>query len=42
MSQGGKDDAKGMVSDIEGVRSLGGREILSSIRDGFLFVWRWW
>ena len=37
MSKGGKDDAKGMVSDIEGVRSLGGREILSFIRDG-IFV----
>ena len=37
MSKGGKDDAKGMVSDIEGVWSLGGREILSSIRDG-IFV----
>ena len=30
----GEDDAKGMVSDIEGVWSLGGREISRSIRDG--------
>ena len=30
----GEDDAKGMLSDIEGVRSLGGREMSSSIRDG--------
>ena len=30
----GEDDAKGMVSDIECVRSLGGREISRSIRDG--------
>ena len=34
MSQGGEDDDKGMVSDIEGVRSLGGREMLRSMRDG--------
>ena len=30
----GKDDENGMVSDIEGVRSLGSREMLRSIRDG--------
>ena len=30
----GEDDFKEMVSDIEGVRSLGGREMLRSIRDG--------
>ena len=30
----GEDDPKGMVSDIEGVWSLGGREISRSIRDG--------
>ena len=34
MSEGGEDDDKGMVSDIEGVRSLGGREMSRSIRDG--------
>ena len=34
MREGGKDDDKGMISDIEGVRSLGGREMSSSIRDG--------
>ena len=30
----GEDDAKEMVSDTEGVRSLGGREMPRSIRDG--------
>ena len=30
----GEDDARGMVNDIEGVRSLGGREMSRSIRDG--------
>ena len=34
MREFGEDDAKGMVSDIEGVRSLGGREMSRSIRDG--------
>ena len=34
MRKGGKDDDKGMISDIEGVRSLGGREMSSSIKDG--------
>ena len=34
MRGGGEDDDKGMVSDVEGVRSLGGRETLSSMRDG--------
>ena len=29
-----EDDSKGMVSDIEGVPSLGGKEMLRSIRDG--------
>ena len=33
MSEGGEDDDKGMVSDIEGVQSLGGREMLRSMRD---------
>ena len=42
MRKGGEDDNKGMVSDVEGVRSLGGKETLSSMRDGFVFVWRWW
>ena len=32
--EGGEDDDKGMVSDVEGVRSLGGREILSSFLEG--------
>ena len=31
--EGGEDDNKGMVSDVEGVRSLGGREMLSSMRN---------
>ena len=31
---GGEDNNKGMVSDVEGARSLGRREILSSVRDG--------
>ena len=34
MRECGEDDAKGMVSNIEGVRSLGGRKMLRSIRDG--------
>ena len=34
MREGGEDDGKGMVSDVEGVWSLGGREMLSSMRDG--------
>ena len=34
MREGGEDDDKGMVSDVEGVQSLGGRETLSSMRDG--------
>ena len=34
MRGGGEDDDKGMVSNAEGVRSLGGRETLSSMRDG--------
>ena len=32
MREGGEDDDKGMVSDVEGVLSLGGRETLSSMR----------
>ena len=32
--EGGEDDGKGMVSDVEGMWSLGGRETLSSMRDG--------
>ena len=34
MGEGGEDDEKGMVSDVEGVWSLGGTEISSSMRDG--------
>ena len=34
MREGGEEDDKGMVSDVEGVQSLGGREMLSSMRDG--------
>ena len=34
MREGGEDDNKGMISDVEGVRSLGGRETMSSMRDG--------
>ena len=34
MREGGKDDDEGMISDTEGVQSLGGREMSSSIRDG--------
>ena len=33
MRVGVEDDDKGIVSDIEGVRSLGGRQTLSSMRD---------
>ena len=31
--RGGENDGKGMVSDIEGVRGLGGREMSNSMRD---------
>ena len=34
MREGGEDDDKGMVSDVEGVWSLGGRKTLSSMRNG--------
>ena len=34
MKEGGEDDDKGMVSDIDSVWSLGGREMPRSIRDG--------
>ena len=34
MGESGEDDEKGMVSDAEGVWSLGGTEISSSMRDG--------
>ena len=34
MREGGEDDDKGMVSDVEGMRSLGRRETLSSMCDG--------
>ena len=33
MMEGGEDDGKGMVIDIEGVWSLGGREMLNSLSD---------
>ena len=32
--EGGEDDDKGMVNDVEGVRSLGGTETLRSMKDG--------
>ena len=39
MKKDGEDDDKGMVRDVDGVRSLGGREMLSSMRDGIcIFV----
>ena len=34
MRKGGEDDGKGMVSNVEGVWSLGRRQMLSSMRDG--------
>ena len=34
MREGGEDDNKGMVSDVEDMGSLGGTEMLSSMRDG--------
>ena len=34
MREGGEDDDKGMVSEIVSVRSLGGREMSSPMRDG--------
>ena len=33
MREGGENDVKGIVTDIEGVQSLSGREISSSMRD---------
>ena len=36
MREGGEDDDKGMVSVIEGVWSLGGREMSSPMRDGIV------
>ena len=32
--EGGEDDDKGIVSDVDGVHSMGGIETLSSMRDG--------
>ena len=34
MREGGEDDNKGMVSDVEDMGGLGGTEMLSSMRDG--------
>ena len=34
LREGGENDSKGMVSNVEGVQSLGGTEMLSSMRDG--------
>ena len=34
MREGGENDSKGMVSNVEGVQSIGGTELLSSMRDG--------
>ena len=34
MREGGVDDDQGMVSDVEGVRSLDERELLNPMRDG--------
>ena len=36
MREGGEDDGEGMVSVIEGVQSLGGREMSSPMRDGIV------
>ena len=36
MREGGENDDKGMVSVIEGVRNLGGREMSSLMRDGIV------
>ena len=33
MSEGGENDDKGMINDVNGVRSLGGTETLSFMRD---------
>ena len=38
MREGGVDDGKGMVSDVEGVWSLGGREMFSSMGGGRISV----
>ena len=42
MRECGEDDDKGMVSDIEAVWNLGGKEMSRSIKDGIVFVWWWW
>ena len=34
LRKGGENDSKGLVSNVEGVQSLGGTEMLSSMRDG--------
>ena len=34
MREGGENDNKGLVSDIDGVQSLSGREMSSPMRDG--------
>ena len=36
MREGGEDDDKGMVSVIESVQSLRGREMLSPMRNGIV------
>ena len=40
MREGGEDDDKGMFSVIEGVRSLGGREMSSPMRDGIVLKYK--
>ena len=40
MREGGEDDDKGMFSVIEGVRSLGGREMSSRMRDGIVLKYK--
>ena len=42
MREDGEDDDHGMVSDVEGVWRLSGREMSSSMRMGFAWRWWWW
>ena len=40
MRKGGENDDKGMVSVIEGVQCLGGREMSSPVRDGIVLKYK--
>ena len=42
MGEGEMEDDRVIVKVVEGVRNLGGREILSCMRAGILVWWCWW